>query len=89
MLAKELGVSPTYLSDVENDRRHGMSNEKLQKIIEILELNESEQMKLYDLAGEAKNTIPADLEDFVKDETIIALLRRLKKDREDGTNKET
>ena len=29
MLAKELDVSPTYLSDVENNRRNALSYEKL------------------------------------------------------------
>ena len=40
MLAKELDVSPTYLSDVENNRRNALSYEKLNKIIEILKLDE-------------------------------------------------
>ena len=51
MLAKELDVSPTYLSDVENNRRNALSYEKLNKIIEILKLDEEEQKILYDLAG--------------------------------------
>ena len=36
MLAKELDISPAYLSDVENNRRNALSYEKLQKVIEIL-----------------------------------------------------
>lgn len=89
LLAKELDVSPTYLSDVENNRRNALSYENLQKIIEILKLNEEEQSNLYDLAGKAKDTIPADIEEFVKENTqVIALLRNMKKDKkEDDKNK--
>ena len=67
MLAKELDISPAYLSDVENNRRNALSYEKLQKVIEILKLDEEEQRELYDLAGKAKDTIPADVEEFVKE----------------------
>lgn len=81
MLAKELDVSPTYLSDVENNRRNALSYENLKKIIEILNLDEEEQKILYDLAGETKDEIPADVESFVNGNTeVIALLRKMKKE---------
>ena len=87
MLAKELDVSPTYLSDVENNRRNALSYEKLNKIIEILKLDEEEQKILYDLAGEAKDEIPADVENFVNGNVeVIALLRKMKK-KMDGDKK--
>lgn len=87
MLAKELDVSPTYLSDVENNRRNALSYEKLNKIIEILKLDEEEQKILYDLAGEAKDEIPADVENFVNGNVeVIALLRKMKKEM-DGDKK--
>ena len=85
MLAKELDVSPTYLSDVENDRRNALSYEKLQKVIEILKLDEEEQRKLYDLAGKSKDTIPADVEEFVKENLqVITLLRDMKRNNKEG-----
>ena len=87
MLAKELDVSPTYLSDVENNRRNALSYEKLNKIIEILKLDEEEQKILYDLAGEAKDEIPAVVENFVNGNVeVIALLRKMKKEM-DGDKK--
>ena len=87
MLAKELDVSPTYLSDVENNRRNALSYEKLNKIIEILKIDEEEQKILYDLAGEAKDEIPADVENFVNGNVeVIALLRKMKKEM-DGDKK--
>lgn len=87
MLAKELAVSPTYLSDVENNRRNALSYENLNKIIEILKLDEEEQKILYDLAGETKDEIPADVEDFVNGNVeVIALLRKMKKEM-DGDKK--
>ena len=87
MLAKELDVSPTYLSDVENNRRNALSYENLNKIIEILKLDEEEQKILYDLAGETKDEIPADVEDFVNGNVeVIALLRKMKKEM-DGDKK--
>ena len=85
MLAKELDISPAYLSDVENNRRHALSYEKLQKVIEILKLDEEEQRELYDLAGKAKDTIPADVEEFVKENLqVITLLRDMKRNKKDG-----
>ncbi len=87
MLAKKLDVSPTYLSDVENNRRNALSYENLNKIIEILKLDEEEQKILYDLAGETKDEIPADVEDFVNGNVeVIALLRKMKK-KMDGDKK--
>lgn len=89
MLAKELDVSPTYLSDVENNRRNALSYENLKKIIEILNLDEEEQKTLYDLAGETKDEIPADVESFVNGNTeVIALLRKMKKEMDDGKGNE-
>lgn len=89
MLAKELDVSPTYLSDVENNRRNALSYENLKKIIEILNLDEEEQKILYDLAGETKDEIPADVESFVNGNTeVIALLRKMKKEMDDGKENE-
>ena len=83
MLAKELDVSPTYLSDVENNRRNALSYENLNKIIEILKLDEEEQKILYDLSGETKDEITADVENFVNGNAeVIALLRKLKKEME-------
>ena len=51
-MAKELDISPTFLSDIENDRRLPPTSEKnhnmINEIIRILELNdaESEELKL-------------------------------------------
>lgn len=97
MLAKELDISPTYLSDVENNRRNALSYEKLQKIIEVLGLEADEQKDLYDLAGKSKDTIPADVEEYIKENTqVITLLRQiqqgkhknlLKEQKEDGEDK--
>jgi len=50
-LAEKIGIEVTYLSKIENGRvQPYLSEEKLKKIVEKLDLNENEERELYSLA---------------------------------------
>lgn len=79
-LALTIGISSTYLSDIENGRRSRLSNEYLLKLADALNLNDEDRAKLFDLASEKNDTIPLDISKFIKDnEEVLAFLRQASK----------
>ena len=83
--AKRIDISFAYLADVEKGRNKAFMIETLKKIIEVLQLDEKETHKLYDLAGESRNTIPPDIEEYLKEnrEYIVEIRKRKKESKED------
>jgi transcriptional regulator with XRE-family HTH domain len=78
-LAEDIQLSPAYMSDVENNRRYPLDNEKLAILIEMLHLTPEEQERMYDLAGEARNDVAPDLPEYINEEQIVrTALRRAK-----------
>jgi len=76
-LARMVGISPSYLNDIENNKRLPPRKEIIKKIATILEANLE---NLYDLAGKAKNTVPSDVADIViKRKELPSLLRAIEK----------
>ena len=77
-LADLLDISPAYLSSLENESRQPPSNELLEKIAAILELNTDDRYRLFDLAGENKHPpeISKDLTEYIyQNPQILELLR--------------
>ena len=62
-IAEELGVSVSFVSDVEQGRRKPYDEEKTQKLIAFLDLTEEDIALMYDLAARENSRIPRDLED--------------------------
>ncbi len=62
-IAEELGVSVSFVSDVEQGRRKPYDEEKTQKLIAFLDLTEEDVALMYDLAARENSRIPRDLED--------------------------
>ena len=82
LFAKRINISYTYLADVEKGRSKAFKLEILNKIIEVLQLDEKETDILYDLAGKSRETIPPDVEEYLKEnKEIIKEIRRIKKRR--------
>ena len=76
-LARAIGISPSYLNDIENDKRAAPSKGIIKKIAVILEANLE---NLYDLAGKSKSNIPPDIPDIIKkNKEIPSLLRTMEK----------
>lgn len=75
-MAKQLGCSAPFLSDVEKDRRNPFETEKLALLAEILSLSSEDKATMYDLAGKKRNTIAPDLPEYIcKNDYVSAALR--------------
>ena len=77
--AKKIDISFTYLADVEKGRSKAFKLEILNKIIEVLQLDEKE--------GKSRNTIAPDIEEYLKEnKELIEEIRMIKrKEMEDET----
>ena len=75
-LAKKISVAPSYLNDIEKNKRAAPKNELIKKLSNILKVD----LKiLYDLAGTSKKTIAPDIEELINSNpNLISLLRTIK-----------
>ena len=75
-LAKKIGVAPSYLNDIEKNKRTAPRIELIKKLSVILK---ADLDLLYDLAGNSKKTVAPDIVNFIENNPkIISLLRALK-----------
>lgn len=78
-LAEALGISQVYMCDIEKGRRR-ISEALLPRLAELLLLSEEDRYEMYDLAAKAKNTVSADLSDYImKNDIVRKLLRTAQK----------
>lgn len=64
-VSKMLGISLSFLSEVENNRRKPFDKEKIELFVEKLGLNEEEKATIYDLAARDRKEVPSDIEDIM------------------------
>jgi len=76
-LAKKVGVAPSYLNDMEKGKRAAPKNELVKKLSIMLK---ADLNYMYDLAGNSKQSIASDIEEFIKDNPSVATLIRTVKD---------
>jgi len=74
-MSKQLGISLSLLSDIENGRRKPFSAEKIEIFVSYLGLNAQEKAQLYDLASRENREIPWDIEDIMMYEEIGSMAR--------------
>ena len=75
-LAKIIGVAPSYLNDIEKNKRTAPRIELIKKLSVILK---ADLDLLYDLAGNSKKTVAPDIVNFIENNPrIISLLRAAK-----------
>ena len=78
-LANKINIAPSYLNDIEKNKRTAPKKELIKKISDVLEINLE---FLYDLAGSSKNKIAPDIEEFILNNPIISsLLRTIKENK--------
>lgn len=78
-LAIALDYSAVYICDIEKDRRP-VPDEILERLPILLHLNETETDEMYDLAAKSRNTVSADLPEYIMEKDIVrAALRTAKK----------
>jgi len=70
-VARTLGVSAPFLSDVENNRRGPLTEERLADLAKVLNLNEKEQAEMYDIVGKQKGLLAPDLNPYVTDRPYV------------------
>ena len=81
-LAKVLGISNAYLSQLEKGIRTHPSAELLDKIAKILCLNKAETETMYDLYAEANGQISPDIAEYVAENKIVRQAIRAARDAE-------
>jgi transcriptional regulator with XRE-family HTH domain len=64
-VSKMLGISLSFLSDVENNRRKPFDKEKIELFVEKLGLTVDEKALMYDLAARDRGEVPSDIEDIM------------------------
>ena len=75
-LAKIIGVAPSYLNDIEKNKRSAPRMNLINKLSTKLGANVD---LLYDLAGNSKKTFAPDITDFIeKNPKIVSILRTIK-----------
>ena len=75
-LAKEMGLSPSYWSDIEKDQKNPPSLDKLALLAKILKLSEEENTQMLDLAGKQRNTVAPDIPEYImRNDFVAAALR--------------
>jgi len=75
-LAKKLGIAPSYLNDIEKNKRSAPKNTVVKKLSLILN---TDLDFLNDLAGSSKKTLPPDIIEYMEQNPkIISLVRSIK-----------
>jgi len=70
-VARTLGVSAPFLSDVENNRRGPLTEERLADLAKVLNLNEKEKAEMYDIVGKQKGLLAPDLNPYVTERPYV------------------
>ena len=79
-LAKALGISNAYLSQLEKGIRTHPSTELLDKMAKILCLNKAETEIMYDLYAEASGQISPDIAEYIAENKIVRQALRTARD---------
>lgn len=79
-MAKLIGITAPYLTDIEKDRRNPPEIQKLDKTAEILSLTEEEKAVMFDLAGKQRNSVAPDLPDYIMKRDYVAAALRTARD---------
>lgn len=75
-LANQIGIAPGYMSDIEKGRRNPPTG-RLERIAAVLRMTQEEKTKMYDLAGSARDEIPDDITEYLKEhEAAQVVIRR-------------
>lgn len=62
----EIGISPAYLSDIENDRRYPPVGEVLDKMLSVYKVSPEDEYEIMDLIGIARKELAPDMVEFLR-----------------------
>ena len=72
-LAKKIDISPSYLNDLEKNKRNAPKVELINKLSILLK---ADLELLYNLAGDSNQSVPPDLSEYIENNPkIISLIR--------------
>lgn len=74
-IARELGLSLSMLSDIENGRRKPFDSDKIEAFCDYLHLPDEDRALMYDLAARERCEIPSDIDDIMMHSEIGAMAR--------------
>ena len=78
--AKHLNIAYGYLCDIEQSRRPAPNGDFVERISAFLNLDKSEHELLLDLAAKSRNTVSADLPDYIMEKDIVRAALRVAKE---------
>ena len=83
-LAQSVGISTTYLCDIEKGRRLPPGTELCEGLASALGLSGAERDRLYDLSGAQRGGVPADLPGYTTENPYMRVALRKAKDMKAG-----
>ena len=87
-MAAKPDLAPVYMSNIENDRRAAPSQEYLERMALLLQLDKPEREWMLDLAAKStQNRVSADLPDYIMDREIVRAALRTAREA-DATDQE-
>ena len=81
-LAELLGISPVYMSNIENDRNPAPKDDILANMAHLLGLDKTEQTMMYELAAKSKTytAVPGDLPEYISSNQLARVALRVAKE---------
>ena len=71
-MAAKLDLSPVYMSNIENDRRAAPTQEHLERMAMLLQLDKADRERMLDMAARSRqDRVSADLPDYIMDREIV------------------
>ena len=87
-MAAKLNLSPVYMSNIENDRRAAPTQEHLERMSILLQLDKADRERMLDLAAKSRqDRVSADLPDYIMDREIVRTALRTAREA-DATDQE-
>jgi len=76
----KIGISPTYLSDLENDKRYPPVGEVLNRILKTYKVDEEQEYEIMELIGLGREELAPDMAEYLrKSEMARKVIRKLMK----------
>ena len=79
-LARQLGISAPFLSNVEKNRCAPLTAERLEKVALILNMNSVEKAEMYDIVGKQRNSVAPDLLEYIMGRDYVSVALRTARD---------
>lgn len=79
-IAKALGVSTVYVSDIEKGRKNSFKKDKLEILAAMFDLSSEDKNLMFDLAGKQRNMVPPDLLEYIMERYYVRIALRSARD---------